>query len=121
MDSNVTTSTRINSSSVHTYICVCFIRNQYNTYPIFNTGFVDPKCNSHRVTHAHLFNTLGLARCMCTWRGNYCFISYLCNLKVQCFTQIYAYLSSFAENTVFGNVIDTSKYAKMLIFCLQCL
>ena len=25
--SNVTTSTRINSSSVHTYICVCFIRN----------------------------------------------------------------------------------------------
>ena len=29
--SNVTTSTRINSSSVHTYICVCFIRNQYNT------------------------------------------------------------------------------------------
>ena len=47
MYSNVTTSTRINSSSVHTYICVCFIRNQYNTssflhracwpYPIFNT------------------------------------------------------------------------------------
>ena len=29
--SNVTTSTRINSSSVHMYICVCFIRNQYNT------------------------------------------------------------------------------------------
>ena len=24
-------STRINSSSVHTYICVCFIQNQYNT------------------------------------------------------------------------------------------
>ena len=31
MYSNVTTSTRINSSSVHTYICVCFIRNHYNT------------------------------------------------------------------------------------------
>ena len=30
--SNVTTSTRINSSSVHTYICVCFIRNSYNTF-----------------------------------------------------------------------------------------
>ena len=25
-------STRINSSSVHTYICVCFIRNSYNTF-----------------------------------------------------------------------------------------
>ena len=32
--SNVTTSTRINSSSVHMYICVCFIRNSYNTYPV---------------------------------------------------------------------------------------
>ena len=29
MYSNVTTSTRINSSSVHTYILVCFIRNYY--------------------------------------------------------------------------------------------
>ena len=29
MYSNVTTSTRIYSSSVHTYICVCFIQNQY--------------------------------------------------------------------------------------------
>ena len=41
MYSNVTMSTRINSSSVHTYICVCFIRNQYNTSS-FYTGFVDP-------------------------------------------------------------------------------
>ena len=41
MYSNVTTSTRINSSSVHTYICVCFIQNQYNTSS-FYTGFVDP-------------------------------------------------------------------------------
>ena len=29
MYSNVTTSTRINSSSVHTYIFVCFIQNYY--------------------------------------------------------------------------------------------
>ena len=28
--SNVTTSTRINSTSVHTYICVCFIQNVSN-------------------------------------------------------------------------------------------
>ena len=40
MYSNVTTSTTINSSSVHTYICVCFIRNQYMSS--FYTGFVDP-------------------------------------------------------------------------------
>ena len=45
MYSNMTTSTRINSSSVHMCICVCFIRNQYNTSS-FYTGFVDPKCNS---------------------------------------------------------------------------
>ena len=30
--SNVTTSTRINSSNVHMYICVCFIQNSYNTF-----------------------------------------------------------------------------------------
>ena len=41
MYSNVTTSTRINSSSLHTYICVCF-----HSKPVqhikFYTGFVDP-------------------------------------------------------------------------------
>ena len=37
--SNVTTSTRINSSSVHTYIFVCFIRNSLR---VILQGFVDP-------------------------------------------------------------------------------
>ena len=37
MYSNVTTSTRINSSSVHTYICVCFIQNRYNTFQLHST------------------------------------------------------------------------------------
>ena len=41
MYSNVTTSTRINSSSVHMYFSVCFIRNQYNMSN-FYTGFVYP-------------------------------------------------------------------------------
>ena len=36
-------STRINSSSVHTYIFVCFIRNSLR---VILQGFVDPKCNS---------------------------------------------------------------------------
>ena len=35
-------STRINSSSVHTYIFVCFIRNSLR---VILQGFVDPKCN----------------------------------------------------------------------------
>ena len=39
MYSNVTTSTRINSSSVHTYIFVCFIRNSLR---VILQGFVDP-------------------------------------------------------------------------------
>ena len=37
MYSNVTTSTRINSSSVHTYIFVCFIRNSLR---VILQGFV---------------------------------------------------------------------------------
>ena len=44
--SNVTTSTRINSSSVDMYICVCFIRNQYNTYQVFNKGLLNPIFNT---------------------------------------------------------------------------
>ena len=44
MYSNVTTSTRINSSSVHTYIFVC------STLRVILQGFVDPKCNINYLT-----------------------------------------------------------------------
>ena len=37
--SNVTTSTRINSSSVHMHIFIC------STLRVILQGFVDPKCN----------------------------------------------------------------------------
>ena len=37
MYSNISRSTRINSTNVHTYICVCFIRNCYNTFQFHST------------------------------------------------------------------------------------
>ena len=44
----MTTSTRINSSSVHTYIFVC------STLRVILQGFVDPKCNNCH--HCHLIS-----------------------------------------------------------------
>ena len=74
-------------------------------------------CNKfgHRGTLAHLTSTLSSIRYMCTWRGNYCFISYLCNFEVKGFTRIYAYLVTSVENPVLGNVTDISKSAKCVV------
>ena len=43
----MTTSSRINSSSVHTYILVC------STLCVILQGFVDPKCNKNLHEEAH--------------------------------------------------------------------
>ena len=46
-------STRINSSSVHMYICVCFIQNQYNTSNIQHTinYFYSPELARATISH----------------------------------------------------------------------
>ena len=58
MYSNVTTSTRINSSSVHMYIFVC------STLRVILQGFVDPKCNT-----IHVY--LSIYSCSANWKRQY--------------------------------------------------
>ena len=59
LHSNVSRSTRINSSSVHTYIFVCFIRNSLR---VILQGFVDPimqhGVRSGSISNAIQFNSV---------------------------------------------------------------
>ena len=53
LHSNVSRSTRINSSSVHTYIFVCFIRNSLR---VTLQGFVTQKCNKYQYQYVKDFH-----------------------------------------------------------------